>query len=115
MSDDDLLCQMIGGDTNGDAILALWRGETDAYGGDHSRADLAFCCYLAWWTNYDADRIDRMFRQSGLMRPKWDRAIYRRATLKKALAAGRAPDATLPGPDVKVKATDLDVDWTGNF
>jgi putative DNA primase/helicase len=84
-SDDELLLQMIGTDTVGDAILALWRGDTIAYDGDHSRADQALCCHLAWWTNYDVDRIDRLFRQSGLMRPKWNTASYRRATLGKAL------------------------------
>jgi putative DNA primase/helicase len=86
MSDDDLLCQMIGGDVNGDAILTLWRGDISAYGNDHSRADLALCCHLAFWTNYDAERVDRMFRESGLYRKKWDRASYRRATLSKAIA-----------------------------
>jgi putative DNA primase/helicase len=72
------------------AILKLYRGNTSAYGRDHSRADLALCCHLAWWTNYDAERIDRMFRQSDLYRPKWDHASYRRATIAKALA--RSPD-----------------------
>lgn len=85
LSDDDLLLQMIGTDTVGDKILALWRGDTSTYGGDHSRADQALCCYLAFWTNYDRDRIDRLFRQSGLMRPKWDTDSYRRATLDKVL------------------------------
>jgi hypothetical protein len=59
-SDDDLLLRMVGNDTNGDDFLALWRGEISDYGEDHSRADLALCCHLAFWTNYDAERIDRM-------------------------------------------------------
>ncbi|MEO8681637.1 MAG: hypothetical protein ABI665_21505 [Vicinamibacterales bacterium] len=84
-SDDDLLLQMIGTDEVGDKILALWRGDTSAYGDDHSRADQALCCHLAFWTNYDCERIDRLFRQSGLMRPKWDTDSYRRATLSKVL------------------------------
>ena len=65
--------------------MELWRGDTSRFGGDHSRADQALCCHLAFWTNYDAERIDRLFRQSALMRPKWDSASYRRATLSKAL------------------------------
>lgn len=84
LSDDDLLLQMVGSD-NGDTILTLWRGDTSAHGDDHSRADQALCCHLAFWTNYDADRVDRLFRQSGLMRPKWNTDSYRRATLAKAL------------------------------
>jgi primase-polymerase (primpol)-like protein len=83
-SDDDLLIAMIANDINGDQILALWRGETSAYGGDHSRADQALVSHLAFWTNYDAERVDRLFRQSGLYRDKWDHASYRRATLGKA-------------------------------
>lgn len=82
MSDDDLLLQMIGGDDSG-RILALWRGDTSGYA-SRSEADLALCCHLAFWTNYDADRVDRMFRQSGLMREKWGKA-YQRSTLQKAL------------------------------
>jgi len=84
LSDDDLLLQMIGSDS-GDKILALWRGDTSAHGGDHSRADQALCCHLAFWTNYDRERIDRLFRQSGLMRPDHWKSSYQRATLAKAL------------------------------
>jgi putative DNA primase/helicase len=83
-SDDDLIKQMAGAD-NGETFLTLWLGDTRAYGHDHSRADLALCCHLAFWTNYDAERIDRLFQQSQLMRPKWNRASYRRATIGKAL------------------------------
>jgi len=80
----------LGGGASGAAdgtteILALWQGDTSAYGGDHSRADQALVTHLAWWTNYDAERIDRLFRQSGLYRPKWNHASYRRATIGKAL------------------------------
>jgi len=85
MTDEQLLMQMIGGDINSEEIFALWRGETAPYGDDRSRADLALCCHLAFWTNFDAERIDRLFRQSGLYRPKWDQASYRRATIGKAL------------------------------
>jgi len=37
-----------------------------------SEADLAFCNKLAFWTSKDPEFIDRVFRKSGLMRPKWD-------------------------------------------
>ena len=83
-TDDDLLLAAVANEANGDQFLALWRGETDAYDGDHSRADLALIDHLAFWTNFDAARVDRLFRQSGLYRPKWEHASYRRATLAKA-------------------------------
>ena len=37
-----------------------------------SAADLYVCEALAFWTGNDPKRIDQMFRQSGLFRPKWD-------------------------------------------
>ena len=51
----------------------LWAGDTSDYDGDHSRADAALCSLLAYYTNDDQPRIDRLFRSSGLYRPKWDR------------------------------------------
>ena len=56
----------------GAAFDALWAGDLSAHNGDHSAADLALCNALAFWTGKDAPRMDRLFRQSGLMRPKWD-------------------------------------------
>ena len=56
---------------NGAQIRALWEGDTSAYA-SHSEADQALCNHLAFWLDQDAGRIDAMFRQSGLMREKWD-------------------------------------------
>lgn len=47
-------------------------GDTSLQGGDASKADMAFCSMLAFWCNKDAVQMDRIFRNSGLMRPKWD-------------------------------------------
>ena len=47
---------------NGREIRALYQGDTSGYGDDHSRADLALCSHLAYWTNSDELRMDRMFR-----------------------------------------------------
>jgi len=70
---------------NGAEFERLWRGDTGGYNGDDSRADLALCRHLAFWTGGDERRIDRLFRQSGLMREKWEREDYRQRTLAKAL------------------------------
>lgn len=56
---------------NGDAFARLYEGTASGYG-SASEADLALCNHLAFWTGGDAPRIDRLFRQSGLYRPKWD-------------------------------------------
>lgn len=57
---------------NGQKFSRLWNGNTGDYNGDDSSADMALCCMLAYWTQRDPVRIDRLFRESGLMRDKWD-------------------------------------------
>jgi len=90
LDDADLLAKALAAH-NGASFGALWRGDVSAHPSP-SEADLALCCRLAWWTGGDADRIDRMFRQSGLMRDKWDArhsgdgATYGQMTIAKALA-----------------------------
>ncbi len=56
---------------NGAAFSALWDGDWSAYG-SQSEADLALCGMLAFWTGGDTGRVDHLFRQSGLLRGKWD-------------------------------------------
>ncbi len=53
-------------------IADLWAGVCDPDG--QSEADAALVSHLSFWTGRDCDRIDRLFRRSGLMRPKWDRS-----------------------------------------
>lgn len=55
----------------GAEIRKLFDGDLSVCGGDHSACDLALCNHLAYWTNLDESRIDRMFRQSSLLRDKW--------------------------------------------
>ena len=55
---------------NGAKFAALWRGDTSAYD-SHSEADLALATMLYFQTG-DRARVDTLFRQSGLWRPKWD-------------------------------------------
>jgi putative DNA primase/helicase len=55
---------------NGEKFSALWRGDDCNYP-SASEADAALCSMLAFWTNKDATRIDRLFRHSGRMREKW--------------------------------------------
>lgn len=59
---------------NGDRFGRLWVGNPSDYENDHSRADMALCRMLAFWTGGDLERVDRLFRLSGLMRDKWDRS-----------------------------------------
>lgn len=73
---------------NGAVFAGLWRGDTSSYA-SHSEADLALCNVLAYWTGGNPTQMDRLFRASGLMRPKWDRqqsgSTYGGLTVQKAL------------------------------
>lgn len=81
---DDALLLRIASSSKGDKFLRLWRGETSGYA-SHSEADLALCAILAFWCNYDVERVDRLFRLSDLVRPKWrDQQSYRRSVLNRA-------------------------------
>ncbi len=64
----------------------LWGGDISGYDADPSRADLALLNRLARHT-HDPEQIDRVFRRSGLYRPKWERADYRERTIRLALSS----------------------------
>jgi hypothetical protein len=87
ISDEELLTIMRNA-KNGAAFSALFdRGDLSAYEGDHSRADFALCCHLAFWTGWDKPRMERLFTVSALNdRDKWDRADYRDRTIGRAIS-----------------------------
>ena len=69
---DDMVIEKASRSRKGTSFSALMSGDTSAYGGDQSRADQALCNILAFWCGGNPEQIDRIFRQSGLMRDKWD-------------------------------------------
>ena len=80
---------------NGAQFAALWDGVTIGYK-SASEADIALCNALAFWTNKDAGRMDRLFRQSGLYRPeKWNRlqsgSTYGAITIQNAINTMTSP------------------------
>ena len=72
---------------------ALMQGNITGYG-SQSEADLALCGVIGFWTQAPAV-IDAIFRQSALMRPKWDerhrgdKATYGQMTIEEALSGKR--------------------------
>lgn len=76
---------------NGPQFSRLYNGDLSDYNYDWSAADQALCNMLAFWTARDADRMDRLFRQSGLMRDKWDKTrghtTYGQRTIQNAIAS----------------------------
>ena len=72
---------------SGGKFVALFdKGDTSAYNGDDSSADIALCNQLAFYLQGDAAAVDAAFRESALYRPKWERNDYRQATISKAIA-----------------------------
>jgi primase-polymerase (primpol)-like protein len=75
---------------NGEKFQRLWRGSTAGYP-SQSEADMALCALLAFWTGGDAAQMNRLFRDSGLLRPKWDEqhfadgATYGERTIERAI------------------------------
>ena len=91
-SDDQALLEKMFAARNGAEIRSLWNGDISNYNNDESAADLALCNHFSFYTGNDADRIDRLFRQSGLFRDKWDRnartgETYGAGTIARAIAA----------------------------
>ena len=82
------LLRMAKASKNGSAFISLWEGSIAGYS-SHSEADMALCSHLAFWTGKDPVQMDQLFRQSGLMRDKWDRkqsgTTYGAITIQKAI------------------------------
>ena len=116
-SDEDII-RIATAAKNGSKFERLMRGDTSDYENDHSRADLAFCCMLAYWTRGNKSQMDSIFRHSGLMRDKWDEArggqTYGERTLEIALENLKSD---LPHFDltnaVITKSTSISADSTG--
>jgi len=83
MSDDTLINIALRA-KNGERFRKLFYGEISEYN-SQSEADLALCSILAFYTNCDNERINRLFRKSRLYRSKWERDDYRENTIFKAI------------------------------
>lgn len=74
---------------NGEKFRRLYSGDFSDYG-SQSEADMAFCNMLAFWCGGDEEKMDGIYRSSGLMRDKWDRrqsgSTYGRLTIQKAVS-----------------------------
>jgi hypothetical protein len=92
-SDDELL-QKAFRSKKGRVIQLLYSGDWQGAGfGSQSEADQSLCNHLSYWFGKDPVKIDFYFKQSGLMRPKWDEKhysngeTYGQATINKAISS----------------------------
>ena len=97
-------------------FLMLWNGDWEGLYSTPSEATYALCRMLAYWTQRDVDRIDRIFRRSGLMREKWDesraQSTWGRNTIINALRSPYIP-SLVPRSDLEAQAHLPETD-TGN-
>ena len=71
LADEEILSKAKGS-KNAFLFVGLWEGQWQEIYPSQSEADSALCMILAFWTMKNAEQIDRIFRQSGLYRDKWD-------------------------------------------
>lgn len=84
---------------NGAKFKALWEGNISGYPSP-SEAEFALASMLAYWTDYDEAQIDSYFRQSELMRDKWDEPhgdlTYGQLTIRNAIAKSQSYGSSSP-------------------
>lgn len=87
----------------GQAFSTLYNGFWQGLYPSQSEADLSFANMLAFWTGADKNKMDSIFRKSGLYRPKWDsrrsNSTYGEYILNKAIADCR--ETFSPGSGVE--------------
>jgi len=79
----------------GQKVTLLYAGHFKEAGFEsRSEADQSLCNHLAFWFNRDPVAIDKAFRSSGLMRPKWDQKHYSNGDTYGERTIQKAIDAT---------------------
>ena len=75
---------------SGERFLDYYNGNWRKYFDNQSDADMGFVSMLCFWCGCDEEQIDRIFRSSGMMRPKWDRqqagTTYGAITIRNAVS-----------------------------
>ncbi|NTV12349.1 MAG: hypothetical protein HGA96_00200 [Desulfobulbaceae bacterium] len=99
---------------NGGHFKQLWKGDWSDYP-SQSEAELALCKMLAYWSGNNLDQMERIFRRSNLMRPKWLKrggglSLYGKDTLEKATA----PIVPITSPKQAVQESSFYLTDSGN-
>lgn len=88
LSDDALLQKMFTA-KNSAKFIALYNGDASLYANDASSADYALCLSLAFWTQKNAEQMERIWLNSpsGAREKTANRQDYRERTIQNAIAA----------------------------
>lgn len=113
LTDQDALARMFRA-KNGQKTEALYSGDISAHGNDDSKADMALCSHLAFWTGKDAVQMERLWLASplGSRAKTQERADYRQKTIAAAIAA--CNETYDPGPDRMIRETGVELLFTLN-
>jgi hypothetical protein len=106
-TDDNAIVDKMLAAKNGAKILELMNGKWEGDYHSQSEADAALCAHIAFWTK-DPAQVDRIFRQSGLYREKWERQDYRNRTIQKAIV--KTPETYSPPKDVAARVREYLLD-----
>lgn len=106
LSDAKIIAKSFQSDKQG-KFSRLWSGDTSGYS-SQSEADKALCSLISAHTQ-SPETIDRIFRSSELMRPKWDeprgKGTYGSLTIAKVLTKPHTPIAN----SLNEKSTDYEI------
>lgn len=111
LEDAELLKRMFGS-KHGDKIRSLYDGETSAYKGDESSADMGLLNHLAFWTGGNSHQMERLWCASplGSRKKTQDRRDYRVRTIQAAIKNCKKfyepPQSKLP-PSEEAKEIDF--------
>lgn len=85
----EVIIQKILNSKQGAKFQDLYNGSWEGLFSSQSEADMSLCNILAFWCGRDADKMEQIFRSSGLYRDKWDRpqagSTYGRITTDNAI------------------------------
>lgn len=97
---------------NGEWFMDYYNGDWRKYFDNQSNADMGFVSMLCFWCGCDEEQIDRIFRSSGMMRPKWDRrqagTTYGAITIRNAIASCQTIYLPVRASDLSDPADEFD-------
>lgn len=94
MSEDSVVLNLMLNSSKGEKIAKLIDGDWEDDYPSQSEADQALANYLAFFTKRNAAQMHRIFRGTGLMRPKWEEhrgaKTYGQMTIERAIQSCRS-------------------------
>ena len=88
---DESVIEHASNSANGERFKDYMNGNWQEYYDNQSDADMSFISMLAFWCGCDEEQMDRIYRSTKMMRPKWDRrqagTTYGAITIRNAVSS----------------------------